>query len=50
METGLTGFDEIDIEGARPDDDKAIIQARQPPDAGPHLHQGRAGHAPRAER
>jgi carbamoyl-phosphate synthase large subunit len=47
METGLTGFDEIDIPGAP--DSGGHHQGAEPPDPRPHPHH-RTGHAPRAER
>ena len=51
MESGLTGFDEIEIPGpwARPDKAAVIKAHSQPADARPPAHH-RAGHAPRAER
>jgi carbamoyl-phosphate synthase large subunit len=50
LETGLTGLDEIEIEGlGEGDDDNAIRPPSARPDAGPAAH-GRAGHAPRHER
>jgi hypothetical protein len=47
METGLTGFDEIDIDGAP--DPAAITKALSAPDARPAARH-RPGHAPRADR